>query len=107
MSKRETAAETTVLAALAAAEGVAEQAGAGSYLLRLFCAHSAETVQQHREQRMDGIPTPDEARDWLKEHGQAPDLTMTWHVTEQAGTADRHLRLLHMLFSPRPGDQAA
>jgi hypothetical protein len=56
---------------------------------------------------MDGIPTPDEARAWLKEHGAAPDLTMTWTVTDRPGTADRHLRLLNMLFSPRPGDQAA
>lgn len=56
---------------------------------------------------MQEIPTPDEARDWLKAYGSAPDLTMTWNVTEQPGTADRHLRLLNMLFSPRAGDQAA
>lgn len=52
-------------------------------------------------------PTPDEARDWLKESGVTPDLTVTWSACEAPGSAERHLRLLKMLFEPQDGPHAA
>lgn len=55
----------------------------------------------------EGIPTPSEARDWLKESGRAPDLSVTWTATDAAGSAERHLKLMNMLFgSAAPRDAA-
>jgi hypothetical protein len=45
-------------------------------------------------------PTPEEARDWLKESGETPDLSVTWRVSDAPGSAERHLALLKMLFEP-------
>jgi len=49
-------------------------------------------------------PTPEEALAWLKESGQAPDLTVTWRVTNEPGSAGRHLKLLKMLFEPEESE---
>lgn len=46
------------------------------------------------------IPSPDEARDWLKMSGAQPDLSVTWRVGDAPGSAGRHLKLLAMLFEP-------
>lgn len=55
----------------------------------------------------EGIPSPDEARDWLKQSGRVPDLSVTWKVTDAAGSAERHLSLMNMLFgSAAPRDAA-
>lgn len=55
----------------------------------------------------EGIPSPDEARDWLKQSGVAPDLSVTWKVTDATGSAERHLKLMNMLFgSAAPRDAA-
>lgn len=56
---------------------------------------------------MADIPTPDEAREWLKESGVTPDLTVTWTVTDAPGSAERHVKLLKMLFGSADGPQAA
>lgn len=45
-------------------------------------------------------PTGDEAIAWLKESGQRPDLTVFWRASDAPGAAERHLRLLDMLFQP-------
>jgi hypothetical protein len=52
-------------------------------------------------------PTPDEAREWLKESGKMPDLSVTWQGTDEPGSAERHLRLLNMLFGPTDQSSAA
>lgn len=46
------------------------------------------------------IPTSDEARAWLKESGEMPDLSATWNTSDAPGSAERHLKLLKMLFEP-------
>ncbi len=56
---------------------------------------------------MTDIPTPDEAREWLKKSGAPPDLSVTWRVTDAPGSAERHLKLLKMLFEPEGGPHAA
>jgi hypothetical protein len=52
-------------------------------------------------------PTPDEAREWLKESGVTPDLSVTWRVTDAPGSAERHLKLLNLLFGSADGPRAA
>lgn len=52
-------------------------------------------------------PTSEEAIAWLKESGQMPDLTVTWRVSDAPGSAERHVRLLKMLFEPQDGHHAA
>jgi hypothetical protein len=56
---------------------------------------------------MTGIPTPDEAREWLKEHESELDLTVIWTETDAPGSAERHLKLLKMLFGPAEPPRAA
>ncbi len=56
---------------------------------------------------MADIPTPDEARDWLKVSGLTPDLSVTWTVSDAPGSAERHLDLLKMLFGPTEPPRAA
>jgi hypothetical protein len=55
---------------------------------------------------MTDIPTPDEARDWLKQSGRTPDLTMTWEVAESDDPAVMDA-ILDILFRPRPQSDAA
>lgn len=55
----------------------------------------------------EDIPGPDEARDWLKESGRTPDLSVTWTVTDAAGSAERHLNLMNMLFGSAVPREAA
>lgn len=54
-----------------------------------------------------GAPAPEEARDWLKESGIVPDLSVTWVVTDKPGSAERHLKLLNVLFGPTEPPRAA
>lgn len=53
--------------------------------------------------RWSPIPSPDEARDWLKEWGEMPDITLEIHPTMAPGSAERHLKMLKMLFEPSRG----
>lgn len=53
-----------------------------------------------------GKPTPDEARDWLKESGKMPDLSLTWEVAESDDPATMNA-ILDILFRPRPESPAA
>lgn len=36
-----------------------------------------------------------------------PDLSVTWKVTEAPGSAERHLKLLNLLFGPAEPPKAA
>lgn len=56
---------------------------------------------------MSERPTPEEARDWLKESGTMPDLTVTWRESDAPGSMERHLKLLKMLFDPEDDHHAA
>lgn len=49
---------------------------------------------------MADIPTGDEAIAWLKESGKTPDLSVFWRSSDGPGAAERHLKLLNMLFQP-------
>jgi hypothetical protein len=44
--------------------------------------------------------TGDEAIAWLKESGRTPDLSVFWTASDAPGAAERHLKLLSMLFEP-------
>lgn len=44
--------------------------------------------------------TGDEAIAWLKESGKTPDLSVFWRTSDAPGAAERHLRMLNMLFQP-------
>lgn len=37
---------------------------------------------------------------WLKKSGQRPDLSVFWRNSSAPGSAERHLKLLNMLFQP-------
>lgn len=49
-------------------------------------------------------PTPDEARDWLVNHGEAPDIG--WSVARDHDPGRVH-KLLEFLFTPQVDDDAA
>lgn len=53
----------------------------------------------------EGIPSSDEARDWLKESGATPDLSIDWRTSAPDEGAYR--TLLDILFAPRGEDYAA
>lgn len=54
----------------------------------------------------DKVPTPDEARDWLKESGKVPDLSVTWDVApvEDPAVMDA---ICDILFRPHHRPNAA
>lgn len=56
---------------------------------------------------MSERPTPEEAREWLKESGKTPDLTVTWRESDAPGSAERHVKLLKMLFDSEGDHHAA
>lgn len=53
----------------------------------------------------EGIPSPDEARGWLKQSGLTPDLSIDWRASAPDEGAYR--TLLDILFAPRGEDYAA
>lgn len=55
---------------------------------------------------MPDIPTPDEARDWLKAHGSAPDISMRWDVAPE-GDDSIVDAICDILFRPRSKPNAA
>lgn len=57
--------------------------------------------------RSADVPSADEALAWLKQSGVTPDLSVTWKVTQEPGSAQRHLALLNMLFGPAEPPRAA
>lgn len=40
---------------------------------------------------------------WLRESGHRPDLSVFWRSSDAPGSAERHMRLLDMLFQPADG----
>lgn len=52
------------------------------------------------------IPSPDEARDWLKASGKTPDLSMSWSVAPVEDPAVM-AAILDILFRPRAKPDAA
>lgn len=53
-----------------------------------------------------GIPSPDEARDWLKASGKTPDLSVRWSVAPVEDPAVMNA-ILDILFRPRAKPDAA
>lgn len=52
-------------------------------------------------------PDPDQAREWIIQHpSRMLSIDLSWQITEEPDNG-AYRRLLEILFSPRPGDQAA
>lgn len=54
----------------------------------------------------DGIPTPDEAREWLKSRPGGVSITFAWDA-EAVPDQGAYERLLEILFASRPDAEAA
>lgn len=65
-----------------------------------------ESGDAARTTKSPNVPTPDEARDWLKRSGEMPDLSVTWETAPVEEPAVMNA-ILDILFRPRATPDAA